>query len=151
MLLAVTSFAEEATLQNNAVSSPEDQALLDQAYITASRFVAALDAGRARKAESFAYIREFSSGRKGPFPSERMLEDIIRRRKAYGQIVSRTLTSSQLRTTLVGMPDGKYARFVFDLVFQKKSNEAESVTVTMEGQQRGKVILYQRVVRCTQQ
>jgi hypothetical protein len=147
LLMALPLTLVMAETASESVTSPEDQALIEEASIVAARFLQAVDQGRAERAERYSYLHESftTAGRRGekrPSPSIFMIQARINTYKTYGRLLSRNLTSAKIVDTLSSMPDSKYAILKYELEFERKSKESESVAIKVDGEQRGKVVRY---------
>jgi hypothetical protein len=69
---------------------------------------------------------------KNAVSSEQWQAAVKTARIPFGAFKSRTLKSATTANTLPGAPDGEYAVFDFDAVYEKKATAAERVTVVRE-------------------
>ena len=97
------------------------------ALASAEKWLAAVDGGRYAESwqEAAAYFKNAVS--KGQF--EQSMKAV---RKPLGRLVSRTVRSTVYRTSLPGVPDGKYVVIEFETAFANKASAIETVTPMLE-------------------
>jgi len=144
LFVSVQAGAEDN--EADAISS-EDQSLVDEASIVAANFLEEIDRGNAERAQRHSYLKDTYSatGRKSgkrPTASRLNLQARINTYKTYGRLISRNLKSAQIVNTLSSMPDSRYVVLKYELEFDKKQKETETVVVKAEGEQRGTVVRY---------
>ncbi len=144
LFLSVQAKAEDG---GTTAISTADQSLVDVASIVAARFLAAVDRGNSERAESYSYLKDTyaSTGRrsgKRPTTPRLLIQARINTYKTYGRLISRNLQSAQVVNTLSSMPDSKYVVLKYQLEFDKKQKETETVVVKAEGEQTGTVVRY---------
>ena len=63
-------------------------------------------------------------------------------RQPLGANISRSLVEAESSSTLSGAPDGEYVVTIFEASFDQKKSATETVTVTMSGNGKWKVVGY---------
>lgn len=100
-----------------------------QAVVTANKWLSVVDAGS--YAESYAmFPKRIRSG--GDANEKDWIAYLRAKRAPLGRAVSRKFVKAWFSRTLPGSPDGYYEIFHYNTSFQRKTQAAESMTLTKE-------------------
>jgi hypothetical protein len=100
-----------------------------EAVATANKWLSVVDAGS--YAESYAmFPKRVRSG--GDANEKNWIGYLRAKRAPLGRVLSRKLVKAWFSRTLPGSPDGYYEIFHYNTSFQRKTQGAESVTLTKE-------------------
>ena len=97
------------------------------AVASAEKWLAALDQGLYAESWQQAATYLKNAVTKGQF--EQSMQAV---RKPLGRLVSRTVQSATYKTSLPGVPDGKYVVITFESAFENKASAIETVTPTLD-------------------
>ena len=93
------------------------------AIASAEKWLAAVDEGKYAESwqEAAAYFRNAVT-------KEQFEQSMLAVRKPLGRLVSRKVRSATYKTSLPGVPDGKYVIIKFETAFEHKASAIETVT-----------------------
>lgn len=121
LVLCLALWATPAWTQR---SLPEKEAA---AVAAAEEWVSLLDSGKYEQSwrEAAGYLRDLVK-------EPRRTQAVRAVRNSLGGVISRTLKDTSFKTSLLGVPDGRYVVIQFDASFENKKSAIETVTPMLD-------------------
>ena len=103
----------------------------------AGNWLALVDSGK--YPDAYKGFAQFFTDR---MPLDKWEPQVKSARDIFGKFVARKLKSATPATSLPGAPDGQYVVLLYDTTFEKKQNAVETVTVSLDKNQKWGVVGY---------